>query len=170
MLILLTSALNLPMLKSSLRFRQMSILLWESSYTFRVITFPNGGKRKGWLGFCFFNSLRFGLYSSKWSHVPTIKGHLNFRQYLDSTFVFIVFILSLKNTNHLLSKCVHTTPCWRLANCWWINIYISNDLYGASFSTETMRVGLTLDSKNHEPSHSQGWRPGVSLCNHSFIW
>lgn len=27
-----------------------------------------------------------------------------------------------------------------------------------------MRVGLTLDSKNHEPSHSQGWRPGVSLA------
>ena len=35
---------------------------------------------------------------------------------------------------------------------------------GRLFSTEKMRVGLTLDSRNHEPSHSQGWRPGVSLA------
>lgn len=78
--------------------------------------------------------------------------------------LLLSLILSWKNINHLLSKCVQTTPCCSLANCWWINICISNDLYGASFSTGKMRVSLTLDSKNHEPRHSWGWMPGVSIA------
>lgn len=131
-------------------------------------------KKKWWLAswvcevFCFvlfFNSQSLGLWSSKKRHIPIMTGHLNF---LDITCLYCG-VLSLKNLNHLLSKCVRSIPgCWP-ANCWWINICISNYLYRASFSTGKMRVSLTLDSKNHESSYSQGMDARCIYCNNSLV-
>lgn len=114
-------------------------------------------KKKCWLA-CFYFLIPKDLDFASLRHIPIIKRHLHFS---DITCLYC-WVLSLKNINHVLSKCVQTTPCCRLASCWWVNISISSDLYEASISTGRMRVDLTLSSKNCESSHGE-WMPGISI-------
>lgn len=137
--------------------RQISLhSLGLQRYTFYVLTFSNDEKKR-WLG-CLYFLIPKDLGFASLRHIPIIKWRLNF---LDITCLYC-WVLSLKNINHVLSKCVQTTPCCRLASRWRVNISISSDLYEASISTGRMKVGLTLSSKNCESSHE--WMPGISIA------